>query len=355
VQRAVAVALLCAGAGCQQSLDLDSYEFVRSDAGQAGRAPDLPSTAGAGGSGAGGSGMGGADTSGGSAGSGGSDADASSPSGLDAGQDSGSSEPDAGGSDASTQGCSPAERCVPTVPDGWQGPVAVSSGGGSDCPSTYPTALGELTAGLDVGAVNCSCGCIVTSVACSLRSANTGDFFTATEECLSPPTNDDCLAVEADSACSPQPFEDIRSNSWDTTELSCGGAVTTQACSGGACYPELGGFGKLCISALGDLACPAEFSERTLYHQTIADNRDCTPCICDPQGQACQMELGICSVGNFDVTLQEGEEICLNSSDGDGVSLITAVVVNQGTCAAAGGTATGAAVPADPITVCCLD
>jgi hypothetical protein len=67
------------------------------------------------------------------------------------------------------------------------------------------------------------------------------------------------------------------------------------------------------------------------------------------------MELGICSVGNFDVTLQEGEEQCLNSSDGDGVSLISSVVINQGSCSTTGGTATGSAVPAGPVTVCCLD
>jgi hypothetical protein len=355
VQRGAALALLCAVGGCQQSLDLDAYSFIAVDAGQAGRPTDLPGAAGAGGSGAGGRGTGGTDISGGS-GSGGSDVDASSPSELDAGQDSGSTLPDAGAGDASTLGCGPAERCVPAVPAGWQGPIAVSEGGAAQgCPGTYPTPLGELNAGLDVGAVNCSCGCIVGSVVCRLQSANTKTFFAPTVSCESPPTDDDCLTAVADSTCSPQPFEDIRSNSWDTTELSCGGAVTTEACSGGACYPELGGFGKLCISALGDLACPGEFPGRTLYHQTIADDRDCAPCTCEPEEQACQIELEICSTGFFDVTLQEGDDICLNSSDDKGVSLISAVVVDQGTCQTAGGTATGSAVPAGPVTVCCLD
>ena len=125
--------------------------------------------------------------------------------------------------------------------------------------------------------------------------------------------------------------------------------------AGGACYPALPGSGPLCVHALGDLTCPAGFPGRQLFFQNVTDDRVCSDCTCSASGQACQLEVEVCSVGFFTSTIEEGEELCLNSSDGDGIHVLSSALVSQGTCAGAGGVATGTAVPADPVTVCCIE
>jgi hypothetical protein len=66
------------------------------------------------------------------------------------------------------------------------------------------------------------------------------------------------------------------------------------------------------------------------------------------------MNLEICSVGFFQVTLNDGEEQCLNSSDGDGVTLLSQNITG-GSCVQSGGVLQGTTAPATPNTVCCLE
>jgi hypothetical protein len=54
--------------------------------------------------------------------------------------------------------------------------------------------------------------------------------------------------------------------------------------------------------------------------------------------------------------MTEGDDCTqLSSSDGDGVSLLSTNVVQQGTCGAVGGVLEGSTAPIDPITVCCME
>jgi hypothetical protein len=249
--------------------------------------------------------------------------------------------------------------CVPPVPNGWQGPIAVASGSGTaSCPTGYGVQLGDLNAGFRAGATNCSCGCIVNSAVCRLYSEYLGDYFAPVGSCEDAPSPDeDNLYAVVDATCAPQPFVDVQDNSWSTTARSCGtAAASTVACTRGACYDNASGFGSVCIAQDGDVACPSDFPARTLYHRSVSDSRACQPCQCALQGdQACEIEIEVCSVGFFQVTLTSGgQPQSLNDSDGDGVTLMSSTVTDIGNCDPVGGTATGAAVPTSPVTVCCL-
>jgi hypothetical protein len=329
--------------GCQGALALGDYSFP--PAGGTG------GTAGAGGSGgAGGSPSGGDGGSGVVAGSGGDNA------GGAGGNPSGGATSDAGTDGGAEDGeCGEGGRCVPPIPMGWQGPIAVGAPA-PGCPSGYPTALGELHGDFQAGAADCGCNCLLTGVSCRLFSS-VGDFFDPASSCETPPVEDDCLSAVSVATCSlSSTVADITPSTFQTTQLSCSGAAAAGACSAGTCYPSGGDFGAVCVSAVGTVACPSGFPQQTVYFQNIADDRSCSTCSCAPQGQACQLEIEVCSVGFYQVTMNEGD-VCtqLNSSDGDGVTLLSTAIVQQGTCGAAGGVLEGSTAPIDPITVCCME
>jgi hypothetical protein len=355
----------CLGsAGCLSSLGLDEYSFDGlPDGGITGGAGGGSGRGGAGGSagvGGGGGGTAGASNGGsaGAAGTGGS-AGASSFDTPDAAVDAGGGSPgdlDAGDGSAPLE-CAPGDRCVPAVPVGWEGPLALSSDGVEPCPSEYPTLVGELNADLQVGEATCNCGCFVNSAECRLLSGISGEFFTPVGSCDSPPDDDDCLTAITDATCLSQPFSSISPSVWGTTEVRCEGAAPSGLCADGACYPSPSGsgFGALCIGREGEHDCPDGFPNGTTYFLDVADDRACSTCTCSPAGQECEIMIEVCSVGFFTVTLNEGDEQCLNSSDGDSVSLLSTNVTTAGTCTTAGGALQGSAQGVDPITVCCMD
>jgi hypothetical protein len=196
---------------------------------------------------------------------------------------------------------------------------------------------------------------VVNGVTCHLQSKATGDFFDPAT-CESPPTEDDCMVARSLAGCTALPSSSLSPNTWQTTVLSCGGGLSTGGCDGGGeCYPALPGSGPLCVHALGDLACPEGFPARQVFFQGVTDNRSCSDCTCSASGQAGPLVGEVCSVGFFTATLDEGEELCLNSSDGDGIHVLPSAHISSGSCEAEGGAASGTAVPADPVTVCCIE
>jgi hypothetical protein len=347
-----ALLVLLMAVGCQGALGLDSYNFP--PAGGSG------GSGGGGGSGAGGGGSAGAGGSGSPAGgAGGSSAVAGSggeSGGGGGGNPSGGATSDAGtDSGAEEQECGESGRCVPPIPVGWQGPIVLGASG-STCPTGYPTALGELHGEFQAGASDCGCTCVLTGLSCELLSSSQ-QFFTPAGSCDTPPIEDDCLSAVSVATCGvSSTVAEITPSTFQLTQLSCGGAAAAGACSAGTCYPSGGDWGSVCVSAVGNIACPAGFPQQTVYFQDIADDRSCSTCTCAPQGQACQIEIEVCSVGFFQVTMNEGDECTqLNSSDGDGVTVLSTAVLQQGSCGAVGGAVTGSTAAIDPITVCCLD
>lgn len=276
---------------------------------------------------------------------------------ADAGLDAGNDPADAALEDA---GPGDAGRtcgvCVPPTPSDWTGPLIVNPDAdeSAGCPSAYPTPREKAYQGLNASPASCSCGCVVDGVQCRLSSTVTGRTFTPMSSCASPETRDDCLEAEVDASCSTNASETIPPPSWTTTVLLCGGAEPAGECATGSCFPSPDD-APVCIYRDGDHACPGGFDARTLYHRGLSDTRSCTACTCNNSGARCTIELEICSLGFYDVTLVSGGgDHCLNSSDGDGVTLLGQAVTAVGTCSTSGGSASGSASPIDPVTVCCM-
>jgi hypothetical protein len=337
------VVLLPLSLGCQGALALGDYSFP--PAGGTGGAAGAGASAGAGGSPSGGDGGSGVVAGSGGENGGGVGGNPSGGATSDAGTDGGAEDLE----------CGEGGRCVPPIPMGWQGPIAVGAPA-PGCPSGYPTALGELHGDFQAGAADCGCNCLLTGVSCRLFSS-IGDFFDPQSSCETPPVDDDCLSAVSVATCSlSSAVADITPSAFQTTQLSCSGAAAAGACSAGTCYPSGGDFGAVCVSAVGTIACPSGFPQQAFYFQNIADDRSCSTCGCAPQGQACQLEIEVCSVGFYQVTMNEGDACTqLNSSDGADVTLLSTAIVQQGTCGAVGGVLEGSTAPIDPITVCCME
>jgi hypothetical protein len=272
----------------------------------------------------------------------------------------GGDSPDGSGDAADAAGgdlaCPSDQRCLDDVPSGWEGPATL--GEESSCPSSYPDAGDLVHAGLNAPAATCGCGCFVSGVDCRLIASveQGGGLFEPQGSCDSPPVQDACLTVDAVASCETTPSSQIPDATWDTDAQVCSGATAGDSCEGGTCFPSAGEGAALCIVREGDHACPESsgFSERTLFHRDVTDTRGCSACSCEATDQVCEMELQICSVGFYEVTLSSGgDEECLNSSDGDGVTLLSQSVTNGGSCTTSGADATGSALPADPVTICC--
>ncbi|MEO8183176.1 MAG: hypothetical protein ABI895_30460 [Deltaproteobacteria bacterium] len=379
--RVRALVLVLASAACTQVLDLDGYNF-EPDPGVGGGNGVLDNNLGGASGSDGTSGSSGGDGTSGSDGVGNGGSGPDEP-GLDGGvPDGGGLEPDAsvgsGGAsgsagasgNAGTGGYAGASGaagssgtecgsnvCVPSIPGGWQGPLAVSSGGGAAaCPNEYPVGQGDVNQGLQPGATSCNCGCFVSGISCRLFSTFLQDYITPVS-CANPPSDDDCVTLVPDATCQGLPSENIAPNTWATTQRTCGNAVSTGSCTGGSCYPAARSFGNVCISQAGDVQCPSGFPVRSLYFRGIDDRRDCAPCSCALQGdQACVMHVEICSTGFFTTELHTYNEqsYCMNPGEDGGLSVLDQAVVDPGNCDPVGGAATGSATPTNPLTVCCL-
>ncbi len=406
--RAHHVLLLALAGACTQSLGLDDYTFVpRSNLGGSG---GLTGAAGSSGNGQGGSGTGGAGAgdvgfdpdgglpdggsfepdasdgndggasgstgSAGSSGNGGASGSGSGGAGnAGAGGASGaggvagaSGAAGAGGSGGSSGGaCGSGSVCVPTFPFGWVGPIAVSRGGASGCPTGYATAQGDIFANLQPGAVTCGCDtCEVDpqSFECHLQMSD-GNLFIppswegldgAEEECASPPRDDELLTLVPVATCSARTVETRTVSTWGSVEKTCGGAASTGSCAGGSCYPGAGSF-EVCIAQDGDHLCPSGFGARAVYYTSFSDTRVCSACSCDLQAdQACEMNIEICHLGGIDpLQLHSyGQTEVQLSNDAPGVTILDWSAVDIGNCDAYGGAVTGAITPTNPVTVCCL-
>ncbi len=360
--RGGALLTLCIGvsAGCSTLAGIDQdYREVAQPASDAGVG--------------GGAGLGGAAGSGGGAGVG---AAGASGAGGATGGTSGS-----GGSAGSTASCSSlGKQCVPAVPSGWSGPVAMASGPSTPpaCTSEYPTQTtsGVLADNLSADPATCGCTCKNPVIAiCSTATLNVygGGTCGSTGNKVADLVNGSkCTAASLDSlathmratgnfisgSCVAQPSEQVPSATWGLQARACGGASTAGACSGGQlCVPPAATF-EMCIYQAGNLACPAGYTNKSVFYEGFDDTRGCTACTCGTATGNC-VGTGTVSLHNKNDCTDDVKTIDLGTC----ASAVTATHAkyNDGpatnvTCppAPGAGMSTGTATPKDAVTFCCL-
>jgi hypothetical protein len=220
--------------------------------------------------------------------------------------------------------CQPTHTCVPPVPSGWQGPVAVYDGSGAspDCFESggYPSIVVTANASFSPGTASCpTCACgSPTGASCAVdvfvysNPDCTGtswgppatptdpnpptQTFTATGSCAflpnlcQPPTPAGAgftnLRVTGTCQAQTQGQKEIPAPTWAASVRACGDvSLSGKGCgtSNSACVPKPASpfKGSPCIHQTGDVACPSgAYSKKTVYYQSFTDSRDCSPCAC---------------------------------------------------------------------------
>jgi hypothetical protein len=276
--------------------------------------------------------------------------------------------------------------CTPTVPAGWQGPAVLYTG------TTPPPDCGVFwaqspiaTAGIGVTAppatcATCTCGapsgdgCAPTAQVELPDSANcvggpvfnpavSGGClslgFTPTLSLRAGPllaTGGSCAAAGGKPTVVPPTF---------TTQVGlCAPETTGGGCTAGVCVPMApSGYGAgVCIYQDGDVACPTgPYPTKTLLYTGFDDTRSCSSCACGaPSGGTCPATLNTYiydpqySACALTGPSYPADGTCISeSNEFSGIVLLQAGGPSGGACAASGGSPTGTATAAMPVTVCC--
>lgn len=213
-----------------------------------------------------------------------------------------------GAVDCEDEKCSPYFACVPAVPAGWQGPVALWEGEG-DAPSCnragyYPTGQGSLPTRLLEPAEasvcpECTCtpisdaGCNQASVAyyasddcggaaVTVAASDTCEPISVAAPALSarlsaPVAAGACEPVETGPSTSP-PVKLAAARSCGEPSLEGLGCSEEALCLARPLMPFLA---SVCVFSDGDLDCPGAFPDRReTFYRVNSDGRTCRPCRC---------------------------------------------------------------------------
>lgn len=274
--------------------------------------------------------------------------------------------------------------CLPPAPAGWVGPSATYEGSAEDaptCAAPYEALAVRAHQGMTAPAAVCACGAPkVAGASCKatfVRHA-TSACNDATPLLLASLTSSTCTQTDANSGwqqgytkvsttltrgtCTfPDATKELETPAFAKVDVACGLSQAT-ACEGRsdcvATPPPAAPFTRLCIHKDGDHACPsADYPQRFVAHARVDDQRSCSPCTGTTSGGACGSTWGTngslaeCAasppstaygVGTCNVTPSVGAVLNLHGLAPTGV-----------TCSTSGGTPTGQATSADPITFCC--
>lgn len=283
--------------------------------------------------------------------------------------------------------------CAAPAPEGWSGPVAGTQALAGEtlasCPDSYPTeeklVFSEL---VESGACNCKCPGAAKDVACDngfigkaagsgftcLQGISVGCFNIGDPPCtLSLPPNSSCIGtqsnntlkdvstirvflgkIKASGSCSDAVQSDDLDAKFASEERHCGAEASPASCPAeGLCLPSAGDsdFASLCIFQSGDLECPAEYPDKRLRFEGIADDRSCSDCSCHGPaiGTSCggAVSLG-CNAPNIFT------DSCTAHTPGQAITARYTPNEKNMPCSAVGAELLGAATPTDPTTFCCL-
>ncbi|MEP7124899.1 MAG: hypothetical protein ABJE95_28480 [Byssovorax sp.] len=295
-----------------------------------------------------------------------------------------------------------AGQCAPLGPAEWQGPALVwmgKPGEAPECPPSAPVAgdlgLADPSAPTLCGACACdsphgSCALPTTWTAAAATCAGdtSGTAHTVFDApagwsgaCTASnalPAGQKCNGVSCvqsltiaplalvEGACgvssrAPPPTLPI---AWGQAARSCHG-VPQGECAGPSerCAPAVEPGYRRCLTRDGEHACPANYTEEHRFFAGLDDTRGCSPCGCNPpSGSTCAALVSAyadaaCSLPVAAITLDATKPACVDilpAGAALGSKLGGEPQYAPGACAVSGGEPTGAAVPVNPITVCCL-
>ena len=285
--------------------------------------------------------------------------------------------------------------CAPSAPNGgWVGPLAIWQGSGSppSCAnaSGFPLEVANANAGIK-GSASCpSCSCDAPQgVACQVGAAQlyrdstcagaSGTLTIAQGNCTAfvslsydpasvrwgsaPPGGGACVPKTTGSASFPPV-------AWDTQMRACGDPTPNKGgCAAGTCVPrQQAPFGQaMCVYQRGDLPCPVgAYSVKSVYYTGADDARGCSACGCSsPTGTTCTGTMKLytdqnCSVDETTLTnVLECSPLAPDPTPPSPPYMSLRSVVYTGTASSTGSclvqpsVQTGAAIPTDPVTLCC--
>lgn len=290
--------------------------------------------------------------------------------------------------DADTMSCPASHVCVPPVPLGWSGPVALGEGTSRpDCSGAYPDSVATGGSGARFTPADCDCDCgdpsgvqcgstvtvtYYSSTSClpAVGGNQTQPFISGSCVPANEPASTEAVRVSASvvsatGECAPIDNHRLDPPSWDTEMRVCGGATLADGCDGDqlcAPLPPAGLGTTLCIWRDVQAACPAGYTALNPYHTDLQEGRSCSDCRCgDPTGVTCRASAtlysGNCPDPGDIVTIpppvvQNGQ--CLRRDTGIGNISARSLGPEGGQCSSSGGQPQGTVEPIDPLTVCCI-
>jgi hypothetical protein len=279
--------------------------------------------------------------------------------------------------------------CTPLPPPGWTGPLAIFEGSGSILPSLPPCSGSFATDDYDgfdaptATASTCTCSCGAPSGAACQGSVSFSQNGSCSKSCGAPATlpqgactpvnTSGCsgggpvVSVSASAsggACAPTPSTTIPTAAWTKEVRACGLSSTPIAATcetGEACVPVPSlpyEAGNLCVSQVGNVACPASFPKQRIYYESSTDTRGCSACSCaEPTEVVCAggtVNSYFDSSCGFLVNSSAFPQSCETRSGATASMDLTGVTASGGTCAPSAVTPTGDVSPEQPLTICCL-
>jgi hypothetical protein len=288
-----------------------------------------------------------------------------------------------------------AYACVPPVPSGWQGPVAlgeVPTGTTlAACPTEYKT-LADVHAGLTAPAAACGCACGASGQQCSATGTFHGDQTCSGSACatVTPSPSGACTAVPVNNCGSGGSFDftaaptpsggscratvttTVPPAGWTEAARLCAyaGAADGAGCSDADVCIALPGasYGaKACVYSTADpppSACPAGYvsAPPAVFYADVADTRACGACSCGgPTGGSCSGTVSLfggtgCTGATGSATASVGTSCQSYSGLSPTPGSVEAhYTVTAGSCAvSAAPQPTGTAAGSSPTTVCCM-
>jgi hypothetical protein len=272
--------------------------------------------------------------------------------------------------------------CVAAAPDGWSGPAAVVADTPDvpepGCPAPFPVAQTVAFDELVAPPADCTCDCgspatpICEAEIVVDNSAGCGsptDSWTLTGSCqtdVDAPGNQYWRATAGPltGTCTPQSSEELVDPEFGQRQTLCAAEQASGACSGAdVCAPiPIAPFtaDELCIWAAGDLECPADlgYDARRLLFREFTDTRRCSECDCSLEGECTGNVYLFGAEGCFDSDFLAGT-LTINGACLQVISAVSEADRNlwdiDASCVEVGGAPEGAAVGADPVTLCCRE